>query len=74
LPFSDDGQSFTAARLKAREGPVFTAHGCCVGNYSIGTALRQRVYLGAASRSEADTKCAALRQKGVACLVRRTRR
>jgi hypothetical protein len=43
-------------------------------NYSIGTALRQRVYLGAASRSEADSKCAALQQKGVACLVRRTRR
>ena len=43
-------------------------------NYSIGTALRQRVYLGAASRSEADSKCAALQQKGVACLVRRTGR
>jgi hypothetical protein len=42
-------------------------------NYSIGTALRQRVFLGAASRSEADSKCAALQQKGVACLVRRTR-
>ena len=40
-------------------------------NYSIGTALRQRVYLGAASRVEADNKCAALQQKGVACLVRR---
>ena len=43
-------------------------------NYSMGTALRQRVYLGVASRVEADSKCAALRQKGVACLVRRTRR
>ena len=41
-------------------------------NYSIGTALRQRIYLGAASRREADGKCAALQQKGVACLVRRT--
>jgi hypothetical protein len=40
-------------------------------NYSIGTALRQRVYLGVASRVEADNKCAALQQKGVACLVRR---
>ena len=43
-------------------------------NYSMGTALRQRVYIGAASRDEADSKCSALRQKGVACLVRRTRR
>jgi hypothetical protein len=40
-------------------------------NYSMGTALRQRVYLGVASRVEADNKCAALQQKGVACLVRR---
>jgi hypothetical protein len=40
-------------------------------NYSMGTALRQRVYLGAASRVEADSKCAALQQKGVAYLVRR---
>ena len=43
-------------------------------NYSIGTALRQRAYLGVASRVEADNKCAALQQKGVACLVRRTGR
>jgi hypothetical protein len=43
-------------------------------NYSIGTALRQRVYLGAASRREADNKCAALLHQGVACLVRRTGR
>jgi Transglycosylase SLT domain len=43
-------------------------------NYSIGTALRQRVFLGAASRAEADSKCAALHKVGVACLVRRTRR
>jgi Transglycosylase SLT domain len=43
-------------------------------NYSMGTALRQRVFLGAANRVEADSKCAALQQKGVACLVRRTRR
>src|SRR5262245_37876904 len=43
-------------------------------NYSMGTALRQRVYLGVASRVEADSKCAALQQKGVACLVRRTGR
>ena len=41
-------------------------------NYSMGTALRQRAYLGVASRAEADNKCAALQQKGVACLVRRT--
>jgi hypothetical protein len=43
-------------------------------NYSMGTALRQRAYLGVASRAEADNKCAALQQKGVACLVRRTGR
>jgi hypothetical protein len=43
-------------------------------NYSMGTALRQRAYLGVASRVEADNKCAALQQKGVACLVRRTGR
>jgi len=43
-------------------------------NYSLGTALRQRAYLGVASRVEADNKCAALQQKGVACLVRRTGR
>ncbi len=43
-------------------------------NYSMGTGLRQRVYLGVASRVEADSKCAALQQKGVACLVRRTGR
>ena len=43
-------------------------------NYSMGTALRQRASLGVASRVEADNKCAALQQKGVACLVRRTRR
>ena len=43
-------------------------------NYSIGTALRQRVFLGAANRAEADSKCAALNQVGVACLVRRTGR
>src|SRR5262245_46750817 len=43
-------------------------------NYSMGTALRQRVYLGVASRVEADSKCAALQQKGVACLVRCTAR
>jgi hypothetical protein len=43
-------------------------------NHSMGTALRQRVYLGVASRVEADSKCSALQQKGVACLVRRTRR
>ena len=43
-------------------------------NYSMGTALRQRSYLGAASRVEADNKCSALQQKGVACLVRRTGR
>jgi hypothetical protein len=42
-------------------------------NYSMGTALRQRVLIGATSRVEADKKCAALQQKGVACLVRRTR-
>ena len=41
-------------------------------NYSMGTALRQRAYLGVASRAEADNKCAALQQKSVACLVRRT--
>ena len=43
-------------------------------NYSIGLALRQRVFLGAANRAEADSKCAALNQVGVACLVRRTGR
>jgi len=43
-------------------------------NYSMGTALRQRAYLGVASRVEAYNKCAALQQKGVACLVRRTGR
>jgi hypothetical protein len=43
-------------------------------NYSMGTALRQRVYLGVVSRVEADNKCAALQQRGVACLVRRTGR
>ena len=43
-------------------------------NYSMGTALRQRVYLGVASGVVADNKCAALQQKGVACLVRRTGR
>jgi hypothetical protein len=43
-------------------------------NYSMGTAPRQRVYLGAPSRAEADSKCAALQQKGIACLVRRTGR
>jgi hypothetical protein len=43
-------------------------------NYSMGTALRQRVLIGAASRVEANSKCTALQQKGVACLVRRTRR
>ena len=43
-------------------------------NYSLGTALRQRAYIGAASRAEADSKCSALQQKGIACLVRRTRR
>jgi hypothetical protein len=43
-------------------------------NYSMATALRQRAYLGVASRDEADNKCAALQQKGVACLVRRTGR
>ena len=43
-------------------------------NYSIGTALRQRAYLGVASRVEADNKCAALQQQGIACLVRRTGR
>jgi hypothetical protein len=43
-------------------------------NYSMGTALRQRVYIGAPSRTEADRKCAALQQKGIACLVRRTGR
>jgi hypothetical protein len=43
-------------------------------NLSMGTALRQRVYIGAPSRAEADRKCAALQQKGIACLVRRTGR
>ena len=45
-----------------------------VRNYSIGTALRQRVFLGSANRAEADNKCAALNHVGVACLVRRTGR
>ena len=43
-------------------------------NYSMGTAPRQRAYLGVASRAEADNKCAALLHQGVACLVRRTGR
>jgi soluble lytic murein transglycosylase-like protein len=43
-------------------------------NYSMGSALRQRVFIGAASRAEAESKCSALHQKGVACLVRRTGR
>jgi len=40
-----------------------------VRNYSMGYRLRHAAFLGAPTRAEADRKCAAMRGRGVACIV-----